>query len=41
MKALIANLDLPQALKDDLLTLTPATYTGIARQLTEQLTKKT
>ena len=41
MKALIADLDLPQNLKDDLLTLTPATYTGIARQLTEHLTKKT
>jgi len=40
MKTLIENLDLPQNLKDDLLTLTPATYTGIARQLTEHLTKK-
>jgi len=40
MKTLIENLDLPQNLKDDLLTLTPAAYTGIARQLTKHLTEK-
>jgi len=38
---LIENLDLPQAIKDDLLALTPATYIGIASQLTENLMKKT
>jgi adenylosuccinate lyase len=41
MKLLIKNLDLPQAIKDDLLALTPAAYTGIASQLTENLIKKT
>jgi len=41
MKLLIENLDLPQAIKDDLLALTPATYIGIASQLTENLMKKT
>ena len=41
MKLLIENLDLPQAIKDDLLALTPATYIGIASQLTESLMKKT
>ena len=41
MKLLIENLDLPQAIKDDLLALTPAAYTGIASQLTESLIKKT
>jgi adenylosuccinate lyase len=37
MRGFIAGLDIPQAEKDRLLAMTPATYTGMAAELAKRV----